>query len=207
MEKGTLKELCELNGIGIPESALAKFSAYKELLKKWGKKINLTSVLDDRGIEEKHFFDSLLGLKAFEVYGFNPHGKLFCDVGSGAGFPGIPLSIVLPDSKFVLVESKKKKCVFLEEVKRSLNLTNVSVLCSRIENVEERFDVLTMRAVKDPWTAVKITKRLLEKGALLCIYRGKESFKGNLDGYSCQEVEVRVKGVNFTRKFLFIERA
>lgn len=201
-----LKELCRLNGIEITEEALEKLAVYRELLKKWGKRINLTSLLTDREIEEKHFFDSLLGLIAFKKVGVSPHGKSFCDVGSGAGFPGVPLAVVMKDSNFTLVETRKKRCVFLEEVKRQLKLINASVICSRVEEVDGEFDLLLMRAVEDPKTAVEITEHLLERGALLCIYRGKEPFGREIPGYRVREIELKPKGVNFKRHFLFIEK-
>jgi 16S rRNA (guanine527-N7)-methyltransferase len=200
-----LRELCLLNGIELKEEHIEKFEKYKELLKKWGRKINLTSILSDREIEEKHFFDSLLGLKAFEVYGFNPEGKSFCDVGSGAGFPGVPLAIVLGSSTFTLVESRHKKCVFLEQLKRELGLSNVKVSCSRIEEHEGDYDMLLMRAVEDPKGAVEITEHLLKRGATLCIYRGKEEFKGELPGYELKHVSLKFSGVSFKRHFLFIK--
>ncbi len=201
-----LRELCRLNEIPITEEELEKFGVYRELLKKWGKRINLTSILTDREIEEKHFFDSLLGLVAFERAGLDVNGKRFCDVGSGAGFPGIPLAVLLKDSEFTLVEPRKKRCVFLEEVKRQLKLKNVSVQCSRVEKVSENFDILTMRAVEDPEGAVEITEHLLERGALLCIYRGKEPFGREIPGYRIREIEIEPKGVSFKRHFLFIEK-
>ncbi len=201
-----LRELCHLNGIPITEEELKNFEVYRELLKKWGKRINLTSLLTDREIEEKHFFDSLLGLLAFKKAGIEVNGKSFCDVGSGAGFPGVPLAVAVKSSTFTLIEPRKKRCVFLEEVKRQLKLENVSVQCSRIEQVNGDFDILTMRAVEDPESAVEITEHLLNKGSLLCIYRGKEPFKGEIPGYRVREIEIEPKGVNFKRHFLFIEK-
>ena len=201
-----LKELCQLNGIPITDKELKKFEVYRELLKKWGRRINLTSILTDREIEEKHFFDSLLGLLAFKKIGIEVNGKSFCDVGSGAGFPGIPLAVLLKDSEFTLVEPRKKRCVFLEEVKRQLRLKNISVWCSRIEGINEDFDILTMRAVEDPLEAVEITEHLLERGALLCIYRGKEVFGRGIPGYRVREIEIEPQSINFKRHFLFVEK-
>ena len=207
VELSRLKELCQLNGIEISDEDAKRFDVYRELLKKWGRKINITSILSDDEIDEKHFFDSLLGIKAFELVGLQIHGKRFCDVGSGGGFPGIPLSIVVKDSHFTLVEPRKKRCVFLEEVVRKLKLRNVEVLCSRIEDVNLDFDFLLMRAVEDPRSAIEITKHLLDRGALLCIYRGKETFSQSIEGYFLKEIELEPKGVNFRRKFLFVGKS
>ncbi len=201
------EELCEANGIHLSEEQLKKFEIYKELLKKWGSRINLTSLLSDRDIEVKHFLDSLLGLRAFEVAGIEVSNKLFADVGSGAGFPGIPLAIVLGSSKFDLIESRHKRCVFLEQVKRELPARNVSVVCKRVEDVEADYDILLMRAVKDPLSAVKLVKHLLRGSTVLCIYRGKESFEGELKGFSYEEIDIPVIGLDIRRKFLFIWRA
>jgi 16S rRNA (guanine527-N7)-methyltransferase len=200
-----LRELCDLNDIELREEHILKFQKYKELLKRWGKKINITSILDDEGIEEKHFFDSLLGLKAFESLGLDFKNKTFLDVGSGGGFPGVPLSIVIEGSTFHLCESKHKKCVFLEQAKRELKLENVKVLCSRVEDLDGKYDFLLMRAVKDPLTAIKLTNHFLEKGSILCIYRGKEKFPENIEDYKVKEVSFSPKGVKFERHFLFIE--
>jgi len=201
-----LRELCQLNGIELKEEHYERLEEFKELLKKWGKSINLTSLLGDREIEERHFFDSLLGLKAFEEFGLDLEGAPICDVGSGGGFPGVPLAVVLEKSSVRLVEPRKKRCVFLEEVKRQLKLKNVTVECKRIEEVDGNFKLLTMRAVEDPEDAVKITEHLLEKGAVLCIYRGKEEFKGELLRYSVREITIKPEGVDFIRRFLFIEK-
>jgi 16S rRNA (guanine527-N7)-methyltransferase len=201
-----LKELCRLNGIELKEEHYEKLEKFKELLKKWGRRINLTSLLEDKEIEEKHLFDSLLGLKAFKEAGIEVEGAPICDVGSGGGFPGVPLAVVLENSPITLVEPRKKRCVFLEEVKRQLGLKNTKVECRRIEEVDGDFKLLTMRAVEDPEDAVKITEHLLNKGTTLCIYRGKESFKGELPGYRVKEITIEPEGVNFTRRFLFIEK-
>jgi len=202
----SFEELCRVNGIELSEGELDRFSVYRELLKRWGRSINLTSLLSDQDIDTRHFLDSLLGLKAFETFGFNPRGKRFADVGSGAGFPGVPLSIVLEDSHFDLIESRRKRCVFLEQVRRELKLENVDVICGRVEDVERGYDMLLMRAVKSPDEAVEIVSHLIGMGALLCIYRGKEEFRGNLDGFSFREIEVDVHGLNVKRRFLFIWR-
>jgi len=114
------------------------------------------------------------------------------------------LAIVLESSTFTLVESRHKKCVFLEQLKRELELSNVSVSCCRIEEHEGDYDMLLMRAVEDPKRAVKIAEHLLRKGATLCIYRGKEEFKEKLSGYEVREFPLNVFGVNFKRHFLFI---
>jgi 16S rRNA (guanine527-N7)-methyltransferase len=201
------KELCEINGIHLKPEHFEKLEIYKNLLKKWGRRINLTSVLSDREIELRHFLDSLLGLKAFKAFGLDISKKSIADVGSGAGFPGVPLAVVIDSSDFDLIESRHKRCVFLEQVKRELKLKNIKVVCERVENVDSFYNVLLMRAVKDPRNAVKIVKHLLKKGAVLCIYRGKGTFNEKMEGYFTQEIEIPVEGLNVRRRFLFIWRS
>ncbi|SNR70785.1 16S rRNA (guanine(527)-N(7))-methyltransferase RsmG [Desulfurobacterium atlanticum] len=202
-----LEKLCELNNIRLTKEQIKKFNTYKELLKKWGKRINITSILDDEGIETKHFFDSIVGIKAFKKAGIELKGKEIADVGSGGGFPGIPLAIMVPESRFTLIEPRHKRVVFLEQVKRALNLSNVEIVGKRVEEISnKKFDILTMRAVEDPEDAAKITKRFLDEGAVLCIYRGKEPFKENLKGLNIRNINLELKGVNFSRHFLFITK-
>lgn len=202
-----LKNLCELNDLNLPDEVFKKLETYKSLLKKWGKRINITSLLSDEEIDKKHFFDSLTGIKAFEKAGINLKGKHVADVGSGGGFPGMVLAVALPETSFTLVEPRHKRCVFLEQVKRALKLNNVSIECRRIEEIKEKhFDVLTMRAVEDPKSAVKITKPFLENRATLCIYRGKEPFTDEIPGFTIERVNLDLKGVNFKRHFLFIRK-
>ncbi|WP_297446139.1 16S rRNA (guanine(527)-N(7))-methyltransferase RsmG [Desulfurobacterium sp.] len=200
-----LENLCALNGITLPDEGFEKLEIYKSLLKKWGERINITSILSDEEIEKKHFLDSLTGIKAFEKAGINLKDKHVADVGSGGGFPGMVLAIALPETMFTLVEPRHKRCVFLEQVKRELKINNVSIECTRIEELTNKnFDILTMRAVEDPRSAVKITKPFLENRAVLCIYRGKEPFTGEIPGFIIERIDLDLKGVNFKRHFLFI---
>jgi 16S rRNA (guanine527-N7)-methyltransferase len=103
--------------------------SYVELLLKWNKRISLTSVLDPQEIVKYHFAESFLATKAVNAL----CGRL-ADVGSGAGFPGMALKMYTPTLQVTLIESNSKKCVFLAEVIRSLELETVDVLCSRYED-------------------------------------------------------------------------
>lgn len=126
------------------EIILNKFEKYQSLLKEWNEKFNLTAILDDQGILEKHFIDSIYPVKFIDFA-----NKSLCDIGSGAGFPGIPLAILNPSLKVTLVESNGKKITFLNEVVKSLSLDNVKVIKSRVEelNKREAFDFVSARAV------------------------------------------------------------
>lgn len=87
--KNRLSQLCEQEGISLSEKQLGQFQRYMELLVEWNRKMNLTAITDPEGVTVKHFYDSLLLLKAVEL----PEGASLIDVGTGAGFPGIPVAI------------------------------------------------------------------------------------------------------------------
>lgn len=128
---------------------LDQFSSYERLLLEWNEKINLTAIRDVPGIRAKHFLDSLSLIRVFE----NTPPASMIDVGTGAGFPGIPLKILYPSIRLVLVESVGKKSRFCQLVVDSLGLNGVEVLASRAEEVarnpryREYFDVAAARAV------------------------------------------------------------
>ena len=126
-----------------------QFRVYEELLLDWNSKINLTAVRDPEGIRIKHFLDSLTCVPALG----DMNGKSLIDIGTGAGFPGIPLRIFYPEMKLTLVDSVGKKADFCRLVCDTLNLKNVTVLKDRSEelgadkNTREKYDAATARAV------------------------------------------------------------
>ena len=120
-----------------------------ELLLEWNEKMDLTNVPPEQ-MAERHFADSLLPLFVLPQY-FREGGSLI-DVGTGAGFPGLPIAIARPDIKVTLLDSQRKRCDFLTAVKETLSLDNVTVLHSRAEDaargaLRERFDMVTARAL------------------------------------------------------------
>ena len=105
--------------ITLEEKMLSDFEVYGEMLKEWNGKINLTAIVDDEGIMVKHFIDSLILLDAVPI----PHGARIVDVGTGAGFPGVPIKIVRPDVNLTLMDSLNKRLVFLDSLCESLNIS------------------------------------------------------------------------------------
>ena len=124
-----------------------QFFDYMNLLIEWNEKINLTAITDPEEIILKHFIDSITILKELE------DNSKVVDVGTGAGFPGIPLSIMNPSLKITLVDSLNKRLIFLQEVVDKLNLKNVEIVHARAEEFgqnkkyREKFDISTSRAV------------------------------------------------------------
>lgn len=138
----------ELNKIGVilSEHQLNQLDKYYNMLVEYNKNINLTAITEYDQVLLKHFYDSLTITKAIELT-----NQKVCDIGTGAGFPGIVLKIAYPDLEITLVESLTKRCVFLNEVIKELDLKNIKVVNQRAEefsqNNIEYFDIITSRAV------------------------------------------------------------
>ncbi|MFZ5945031.1 MAG: 16S rRNA (guanine(527)-N(7))-methyltransferase RsmG [Bacillota bacterium] len=148
--KDSLIDILSLHDISITNEQAEKFLLFKDLLIEWNKKINLTSIENDKDIFYKHFLDSLLCLKL----GLNWNGKKVIDIGTGAGFPGVPLKIVLGDKiNLNLFDSLQKRISYLEAIIEDLNLGSVSAVHGRAEDFgrnnlfREKFDIVTARAV------------------------------------------------------------
>lgn len=141
----------ELEKLGLPlsEFQMEQFATYFELLVEWNQKMNLTAITELQEVYLKHFYDSIT--LAFSDT-FEPKGKL-CDVGSGAGFPSIPLKIVFPDLEITIVDSLNKRITFLSTLVEALELKGVSLYHDRAETFgqnkeyRESFDFVTARAV------------------------------------------------------------
>jgi len=149
-----------------------KFAKFESLLLEWNEKFNLTAILDHDEITEKHFIDSLLATNFVEL----KHGRLL-DIGSGAGFPGIPLAIYLPKLKITLLESNGKKVTFLNEVVKQLNLENVTVINGRAEDLKNReyYDFVTARAVKALNILMELTIPFVKVHGALIAYKGRDA--------------------------------
>jgi len=146
--KGYLREVCDRNGINLSEEQAEKFFTYYGELVKWNRVHNLTAVKDWKGVILRHFCDSLTLVKFFEGINYSPSGKSLVDVGSGAGFPGVPLKIYYGEALEVhLVESVSKKCSFLSFLKTKLRL-DYKVHCTMAENLREKFHIAVSRALE-----------------------------------------------------------
>jgi len=154
--------------LDLDEAQLGKLVAHLDLLDDWNTRMNLTAIRDRPSQLTKHLLDSLTVLPYLQ-------GERIADVGSGAGFPGIPLAIVEPQRHFTLIESTGKKCRFLEHVREALDLTNVEVAQSRAESYkpEVRFDTVIARAVGPIADLVKVAGPLVVGGGRLLAMKGR----------------------------------
>lgn len=145
-----LKDLTQqLVGIDLSDEQITKFEKYQQLLLEWNQQINLTAITEPEGVQVRHFLDSLSLLKFVAV---KPNMHLI-DVGTGAGFPGLPLHIVKPSLNTTLLDSTKKKLKFLDHVITELDLSQINTFHARAEDgahdksLREKFDLVTARAV------------------------------------------------------------
>ena len=166
----TISSVKEL-GLTIGEIHVEQFMRYLAHLIEWNKAINLTAIIDPKEIIIKHFVDSLVALVATS---FPPNGMVL-DVGSGGGFPGIPLKIVRSDMRMVLVEPVQKKCSFLNSVIGLLKLQDMSTFDGTIEQYAKRpirhvIDMVVVRALKYEEIRKHIPALLTSKGKVV-LYR------------------------------------
>ena len=162
-----IKELAKIN-VYPTESQLQQLTKYYQLLIEWNQKINLTRITVEEEVYLKHFYDSLTIVKAIDL----KECKTLCDVGTGAGFPGIVLKIIFPHLKVVLIDSLLKRVKYLKEIIKELNLTNIEAIHIRGEEYKGKFDVVTSRAVANIEKLVDYTMHLVDKDGVFVAMKG-----------------------------------
>ncbi len=144
--------------VELDQARLKKVSAYLDLLVRWNNRINLTAVRDPEEMVTRHFGESFFAARNLVPRDW---AETAIDLGSGAGFPGLPLAIYAPSAQVTLIESQSKKAAFLNEVIRSLQLANAKVFPGRAESYPARSALVTMRAVEHFEKALPIALRLV----------------------------------------------
>lgn len=172
----TLKRgIGELN-IDLNDDQINSFTVYKELLKEWNEKINITSITDDVEIDIKHFLDSLTPVMTNLFDG----NKKIIDVGTGGGFPGLPLKIYNENLKVTLLDSLNKRIIFLNEVIRSLKLKDIDAVHGRAEELgrkeeyREQYDICISRAVASLDTLAEYCMPFVKKGGYFISMKGPD---------------------------------
>ena len=172
MDQDRLAELLRPFSVGTELSpyVLGQLRTYLDLLLRWNARINLTAIRDPEQIATRHFGESLFAAGVIRA-SHRAHERL-ADIGSGAGFPGIPIKLALPDVELTLIESQNKKATFLREVIRALNLPGVNVFCGRAEEWKGPADIVTLRAVEQFERVLPVAAGLVADGGKLALLIG-----------------------------------
>lgn len=169
-----LKRALDGGGINVPSGVVGLFEEYRKIILEWNQKINLISRRDEGRIVTRHFLESVGFLKVVEF----PRDSRVMDLGSGAGFPGIPMKLVRPDFRLVLVESKRKRVFFLGRVVEMLGMKDVEIVLGRVEELSDEigfFDFVVSRSVADLVTLVKWSWKFLKSsGGRLVVVKGPD---------------------------------
>lgn len=192
-------------GLPIDEQKQQKLLAYLTLMQKWNKVHNLTAVRDPDEMVTLHLLDSLVVLPFIDA-------KNLLDVGSGAGLPGIPLAICLPNLKVTVIDSNQKKVSFMRQAKAELGIENLEVLGGRVEDVgtSRKFDIVISRAFSDLDLFISLTRDLLDKKGKWLAMKGvyPEAELTALDkntGIKASKVEeLKVPGLPAQRHLVFL---
>lgn len=211
-----ISDLNTLN-ITLNDQQLSQFVNYFDLLVDWNSRMNLTSITEFDQVLKKHFVDSI-SLLSYEI--ISSSSKII-DVGTGAGFPGIPLKILLPDTEIVLMDSLNKRITFLNEVISNLNLKNICAIHSRAEdlsrnnNHREAYDYCVSRAVANLSTLSEYCLPFVKLGGKFISYKSGDYDKElsdsknaiNILGGNILKVEsFNLPDTDISRAFVFIEK-
>jgi 16S rRNA (guanine527-N7)-methyltransferase len=171
--KDLLIEGAKTFGIDLDEKAIQAFETYLKELLKWNQKINLTAIRSEKGILLKHFLDSL------SVHPYLPKHSSILDIGSGAGFPGIPLRIIQPTLEITLIDSTRKKVDFQRHIIRRLGLKKTEAIHGRVQDrgilqsLQGRFDITLSRAFSDLRTFLFLSYPFLKQKGTVIAMKGE----------------------------------
>ncbi|WP_196001790.1 16S rRNA (guanine(527)-N(7))-methyltransferase RsmG [Clostridium sp. 1001271B_151109_B4] len=169
-----MKEAANEAGLELTEVQYEQFIKYMRLLQEWNEKINLTAITEDEEVIKKHFIDCIKAFKSDAI----KNAKNIIDVGTGAGFPGLPIAIMNPNVEVTLLDSLNKRINYLNIVVRELGLKNVTTIHSRAEDgarkpeLREKFDVATSRAVANMAVLSEFCMPYVKKGGYFVALKG-----------------------------------
>lgn len=211
--------LLEKNEINLSEKALEKFENYRNLIVEWNQKINLTAITEEDEVNIKHFLDCLLLVKT----GLFNDEKTVIDVGTGAGFPAIPLKIYNENLKITMMDSLNKRIKFLNLVIEDLGFGKIEAIHGRAEELgrkpeyREKFDIASSRAVANLSLLLELTIPFVKKGGLLLAMKGPsykeevENSKNAMKKLGCvlesvKTFKIEFQGEELERNILFIRK-
>lgn len=214
MLKELIRQGVDKLDLKLPALIIDKLITYHDLLIKWNKVYNLTAITNSEEIIKKHILDSLSIIKYID----DLENINIIDVGSGAGLPGIIISIVRPDLKITVLDSNSKKTAFSQQVKISLNLNNLNVVNNRAENYlpQELYNIIISRAFASLTDYVDLVKHMLAPAGVILAMKGKLpneeilEFNNNKDKYGnfmiSDTIKVRVPFLTDSRYLIKIEK-
>jgi 16S rRNA (guanine527-N7)-methyltransferase len=166
-------ELLHSAGIDLSTQQRMALDRHLDLIRAWNRLVSVVSEGDLAFLEDRHLIDSISLVPV--LLSFVPQGGLVLDIGPGAGFPAIPLAVILPEREFVLVERSDKKCGFLRKVQGALGLHNVTLVSGAFPRAAEglRPAVITARAVETPVKVMEAMERFIEDGAVYVCQTGR----------------------------------
>ncbi len=177
-------------GIEVTDEEISKLEKYADLLKEWNEKINLTAITEKDQVFLKHFYDSLTLVKIINLDKVDN----LCDLGTGAGFPGLVLKIIFPQLKLTLVDALNKRINFLDVVVKELSLENVTLVHARAEeygrNHRECFDVVTARALSSFPILLEYSASLLKVHGHLIAMRGLDDSSDGIDALKVLNLKI-----------------
>ena len=172
-----LKEAISDLGLSCSEKQMRQFEEYMSGILKWNEKVNLTRITDRDEFIIKHFIDSLVCCNYAEY----TNAKMIIDVGTGAGFPGIPLAILSPEKDFVLMDSLNKRLKIIDELCEKVGISNVTTVHARAEELarnkqhREKYDLCVSRAVANMAVLAEYCLPFIKVGGFLLAYKGPEA--------------------------------
>ena len=185
-------------GLALDQKQVSHFAAHAGELIKWNKKFNLTTITDPRDMALKHYLDSIVPANRI------PRNSSLLDIGSGGGFPGIPIKIVCPSIKLTMIDASRKKINFLKHTLRSLGFNDVEVRQARGEQLVDHpdfistFDVVACRALSSLDAFVQMALPLLAEEGLIIAWRGKIS-QSEIDSLRSEVLE-KMNGDRYARR-------
>lgn len=192
-------------GLSVTDNQLRQLISYKDILLRWNKVYSLTAITNPRELIIQHLLDGL------SIVNHIPGSSCVLDVGSGMGVPGIILAIMLPTSKITVLDSNSKKSAFLQQVKIELELSNLSVVCKRVELYipDELFTIITSRAFADLALFVQLTEHLIADNGLYLAMKAERGLREmkEIDGFACRQIELNVPYLDAKRFLIEMKRA
>jgi 16S rRNA (guanine527-N7)-methyltransferase len=212
-----LKDGIQKFGVELSDTQVEQFNIYKKLLVEWNNKINLTAITDDVGIIKKHFVDSASIISSQLI---KANSKII-DVGTGAGFPGIPIKILMPDTDITLLDALNKRVKFLNTIIEELDLKGIRTEHGRAEemsrnkNFREKFDIATARAVANMNLLSEFCMPYVKKGGFFIAMKGPSGYEELenaknairiLGGKERKIVETEILGEEMKHNLVIIEK-